>query len=231
MTADTIQNRVSQATLGHAICRYYERRDADPDSRYRSWEHCYGFFQEHYRDLLKVEDTAALQLGFYLASWGMYRGSSFLLQRTHTAHLPVIQVLASPQFSNLWSRDVGTHDHDIELAATIMALVESVKAAYKQFGTPTDTLATKVLLGTVGCLPACDRYFIDGFKSTRFPYSSLNRLFVDRILEFVVDNRLELSQLQTMIIDRDGPQYPLMKLVDMHFWQIGYDRRGDRRGL
>ena len=214
---------MSQATLGHAICRYYERRDADPDSRYRSWEHCYGFFQEHFRDLLQVEDTAALQLAFYLASWGMYRGSSFLLQRTHTAHLPVIQVLASPQFSNLWRRDIGTHDRDVELTETIMDLVVSVKAAYIQFDTPTDTLATKVVLGTVGCLPACDRYFIKGFRQNGLPYSSLNRRFVDRILQFVVDNRIEIAKIQAMIIDRGGPKYPLMKLVDMHFWQIGYD--------
>lgn len=223
---------VSQAALGQAICTYFDRREANPDCRYRSWEHCYGFFQGHCRDLLRVEDTAALQLGFYLASWGMYRGSSFLLQHTHTAHLPVIRVLASLQFSKLWHHDVGGHDHDIELAPTIVALLESVKVAYQPFGkrcaarnpsAPTDTLATKVLLGTVGCLPACDRYFIDGFRRRGFKYSSVNRRFVDRILRFGVDNRIELAELQAMIIDRGGPRYPLMKLVDMHFWQIGSD--------
>ena len=214
---------MSQATLGQPICTYYEQCDGDPDGRYRSWEHCYGFFRKHWRDLLQVEKTAALQLGFYLASWGMYRGSSFLLQHTYTAHLPVIRVLASPQFSNLWRRDVGTHDDDVELAATIMALVESVKAAYERFGKPTDTLTTKVLLGTVGCLPACDRYFIQGFRARGSPYSCLNRSFVDRILRFGIDNRLELAALQAMIIDRGGLRYPLMKLVDMHFWQIGFD--------
>ena len=104
-----------------------------------------------------------------------------------------------------------------------MALVESVKAAYERFGNPTDTLATKVLLGTVGCLPACDRFFIQGFKAQGYPYSCLNGPFVDRILPFCIDNRLELAELQSMIIDRGGPRYPLMKLVDMHFWQIGAD--------
>ena len=139
---------MSQVALGQTIDTYYEQGVRDPDGRYRSWEHCYGFFREHCRDLLQADNTAALQLGFYLASWGMYRGSSFLLQRTYTAHRPVIHALASPQFSNLWQRDVGTHDDDGELAVTIMALVESVKASYERFGKPTDTLATKVLLGT-----------------------------------------------------------------------------------
>ena len=38
-------------------------------------------------------DEAALQLGFYLASWGMYRGSSFLLRRTYTVHEEVVERL------------------------------------------------------------------------------------------------------------------------------------------
>ena len=212
---------MSQVTLDQSIGRYYDEQCVrDTDGRGRSWEHCYGFFREHCGDLLQVEDTAALHLGFYLASWGMYRGSSFLLQRTYTAHLPVIRALASPKFSNLWQRDIGTHDDDVKL---IMALVESVRAAYEPFGKPTDTLTTKVLLGTVGCLPACDRFFIQGFRAQGYPYSCLNGRFVERIIRFCIDNRLELAQLQSMIIDRGGPRYPLMKLVDMHFWQIGSD--------
>jgi hypothetical protein len=39
---------------------------------------------------LKDKDAAALQLGFYLASWGMYRGSSFLLRRWSTVHVVVV---------------------------------------------------------------------------------------------------------------------------------------------
>ena len=214
---------MSRVALGQSIGTYYEQRDRDPHGRYRSWEHCYGFFREHCRDLLPVDNTAALHLGFYLASWGMYRGSGFLLQHTYTAHMPVIRVLASPQFSNLWRRDVGMHDGDVELTATIMALVESVKASYEQLGKPTDTLVSKVLLGTVGCLPACDRLFIRGFRDQNFRYSYLNGLFVDRILRFCIANRPKLAELQSMIIDRGGPRYPLMKLVDMHFWQIGAD--------
>ena len=105
-----------------------------------------------------------------------------------------------------------------------MELVKSVKAAYAGFGKPTDTLATKVLLGTVGCLPACDRFFIQGFRAQGQPYSHLSLAFVERILKFVIRNRLELSELQTMIIGRGGFRYPLMKLVDMYFWQIGLDQ-------
>ena len=162
-----------EASLDQTIGRYYDDCARDPDGRYRSWEHCYRFFREHRHDLLRVGGEAALHLGFYLASWGMYRGSAFLLQRSYTAHIPVIRALASPQFTKLWQVDVGTHDDHIGLAPTIMDAVDSVKAAYKPFGSATDTLATKVLLGTVGCLPALDPLVHRWLQSTGLPLFSL----------------------------------------------------------
>jgi hypothetical protein len=47
--------------------------------------------------------------------------------------------------------------------------------AYDAFGTPTDTLITKIMLGTVACSPACDRYFIAGFKAEGYAFSYFNR--------------------------------------------------------
>ena len=224
---------VGSRPLRQTISAFYEQLASDPHHRYRSWEHCYGFFRDHRQDLRAVEDTAALQLGFYLASWGMYRGSSFLLQHVYTAHVPVVRAVAASQFSALWQRDVGANDGDTDLAPTILALARSVTAAYEPFGTATDTLATKVILGTIGCLPACDRFFIKGFRTEGFQFSYLNAHFVDRILHYCIAHRLELAEQQATITARGGLEYPLMKLVDMHFWQIGYEmnqssaRRGD----
>ena len=209
--------------LGQTIGAFYEQLAGDPHHRYRSWEHCYGFFRDHRHDLRSVEDTAALQLGFYLASWGMYRGSGFLLQHAYTAHVPVVRAVASSQFSALWQRDVGANAGDADFASTILILVRSIKAAYEPFGTATDTLATKVVLGTVGCLPACDRFFIQGLRAEGFPFSYLNEHFVYRILHYCIAHRLELAEQQAIITARGGPEYPLMKLVDMRFWQIGYE--------
>src|SRR5215471_11577824 len=81
--------------------------------RYRSWEHCFGYFRKAKPDgVLASLDHAALQLGFYLASWGMYRGSSFLLQHTYTVHKSVIVQLASMRFSLLWKREFGAEAND-----------------------------------------------------------------------------------------------------------------------
>ncbi len=163
------------------IAAFHGELAGDEHHRYRSWEHCYGYFRRAARaGVIADRDTAALHLGFYLASWGMYRGSSFLLQRTYTVHLRVVECLASPQFAPLWEREVGADPRDSDLVPIILAAAEAIRHAYRPIGEPTDILATKVLLGTLGCLPACDRFFVDGFRSRGLAYSRLNRRFVER---------------------------------------------------
>ncbi|HYN10601.1 MAG TPA: hypothetical protein VES67_24670 [Vicinamibacterales bacterium] len=221
----------SAKDLNHRVTAYYGRVAADAHHRYRSWEHCYRFFKSRTREnLIAEKDAAALQLGFYLASWGMYRGSAFLLQRAYTVHTGVVERLASPQFAELWDKEVGSDASDVRLVPLILAAVAAIKEAYAPFGGARDTLVTKVLLGTMACLPACDRFFIDGFKKSGNRYSSVNERFVQRILRFCSDCGTELRGEQSRIEADGGIHYPLMKLADMYFWQIGYEAAARKAG-
>ena len=192
--------------------------------RYRSWEHCFGYFQARTHKSLKQDrKTAALHLGFYLASWGMYPPSGFLLQHTFTIQLAVIDALASPALSPLWRAEFGAGEADDELTPIVLNAKNAVRQAYEPFAA-SDTLASKVLLRTLGCLPACDRFFIGGFKVTGLSYSRINKNFIHRLLEFTHGNLPSLRAEQTRIESHSGVHYPLMKLVDMYFWQLGYGR-------
>ena len=116
----------SAKDLHQRISAFHSRAIADPHHRYRSWEHCYQFFRSRTREALVAEkDAAALQLGFYLASWGMYRGSSFLLQRAYTVHRGVVERLASSEFSELWEREVGSEASDTRLVQYSLRLLRS----------------------------------------------------------------------------------------------------------
>lgn len=164
----------------------------------------------------------------------MYRGSSFLLQHTYTIHLGVIDQLIAPRFSVLWEQEFGAGDDDLNLVPIILETINAVREAYRPFAPSaesrqaSDTLVTKIILGTFGCLPACDRFFIDGFKSANFRYSYLNAKFLERILKFCKDNLRELREAQESIERTGGMRYPLMKLVDMYFWQVGFELDGGR---
>ena len=211
-------------TIHEKIQKYYSGM-ADEHHRYRSWEHCYRYFRGLTPDsAVANRETAALHLGFYLASWGMYRGSSFLLQRGYSAHYGVIEKIFQPQFSSLWKREFGASDDDSDLIPIILDAVEVIREAYRPVADSreaTDTLVTKVMLGTFGNLPASDRYFISGFKKSGYSCSGLNTRFVTELLEFTSEHRSELLEEQQTIERIGGIKYPLMKLVDMYFWQIG----------
>ena len=78
-------------------------RFAQDKCRYASWEHCYVFFKKFFYPEDKEKDVdidkAALNLAFYLASWGMYRGSSFLLQHDYKIHEGLIEEISKDNYS------------------------------------------------------------------------------------------------------------------------------------
>ena len=82
----------------------------------------------------------------------------------------------------------------------------------------TDTLITKILLGTLGCIPAYDRFFINGIRQfDGLSYSTLNETNFRKLLNWCDENKDEIQEISEKI------KYPPMKIVDMYFWQLGYD--------
>lgn len=211
-------------TISVKIAAYHGRICGDVPGRYKSWEHCFRFFRQFATPVVVVDrETAALHLAFYLASWGMYRGSSFLLRFDYTIHRAAVDGLVQPRFAPLWHRDIGGSEHDIEHVPLILEAADAVREAYKPFGNATDTLVTKVLLGTLACLPATDRLFRDGFARSDYKYSRLNRKFVHSVVGFCGQKLPVLRSEQARIKGISGTHYPLMKLIDMYFWQTGYE--------
>ncbi len=216
----------------HRVIEAYYSKSLGEHDRERSWEHCYDFFHKTRADGLAANrDLAALHLAFYLASWGMYRGSSFLINYAYTVHCGVIDLITDSSFDALWNADFGACKTDSQLVPPIRELIDRVRRAYKPFihkknsTQPTDTLVTKIILGTFGCLPACDEYFIKGFKSEGLKYSPLNRKFIEHNFDFCQEQFPELREEQASIKQKRGLHYPLMKLVDMYFWQLGREAR------
>ena len=137
-------------SIAHKIRAFFS--GATEHDRLHSWEHCYEYFHLLTpSELARNRHHSALQLGFYLASWGMYRASSPLFHYAYTAHLGVIDELVEPRFGRLWEEDFGGDHNDVKLLPFICEAVNAVRKAYRpftgQYG-PSDTLISKVLLGT-----------------------------------------------------------------------------------
>ena len=200
----------------------YLRNARAPTDSQNSWHHCYRHFARSPRN----RDYDALHLAFFLASWGMYRKSAFISKHDYTIHKGAIAALRKPKFTVLWDQcfDFGACKTQASVSGTIRDAAEAVRSAYGACvpnEEATDTLVSKVLLGVLGCLPACDRFFIAGWRDQRLSYSKLNKAFIDRLFTFCDQNRLAFQREQVRLERQSGVRYPLMKLVDMYFHQIG----------
>ncbi len=180
--------------------------------RYNSWNHCYKAFG----NITLSNDNLALNLGFYLASWGMYRGSSKLLECDYLVHVEAVRILKE----NYHLRCNQKNEVTIDDIGRIHSLIENLSSYYKEIHsvTPTDTLISKIILGTLGCLPAFDRFFNSGVKSSGNSFNNLKIKNLSSLFQFIEDNHLALNKIKI-----NNPQYPIMKLVDMYFWQIGFE--------
>jgi hypothetical protein len=193
--------------------------------RYKSWEHCFNAFGNS-SDI----DYLSLNLAFYLASWGMMRASSGLLQKDYKIHYPVVEILLDSSYDPIrfcYERELNKKHLSliVDVGNRIKKYYESIefrdgKNRLKTI-TPTDTLITKVLLGTLGCVPAYDRYVISGFKKMGIKPVTFNNNSLESLLCFIERNEPEFKSVQSLV-NNSGCKYPLTKIVDMYFWQIGY---------
>jgi hypothetical protein len=193
--------------------------------RFKSWENCYFHFRaKHLNNNLVINEFDSLQLGFYLASWGMYRGSSFLLKNSYEIHSPVLQNIFNHQYEQLWEQNIENITQ--EWINILFTLKESIKNIYQDETTPTqrvsDTLITKIILGVLGITPAYDRFFRDGCRQKNVrPFINFSQNSYKRMIQFYIDNQESFNQARDQIQAASNLAYPPMKLLDMYFWTIG----------
>lgn len=164
-------------TISKKIKRFYSLisnyQEGAPNTRYKSWEWCHKAFLEN-KDKYDEQNIEylSLHLAFYLASWGMYRGSSHLLQRDYKVHKKAVREIIDIKYNSLW--DYVPSENNIEEANELLfnsdkGLYWKIKESYNWFdsvdGESSDTLTTKILMGTFGCVPAFDRFLKSGIKT------------------------------------------------------------------
>lgn len=211
--------------------KFYNDLKADKNGRYRSWEHCYSHFIKARKSKEVDYDYLSLQLAFYLASWGMYRGSSFLLQKDYKVHIPVVEELLSEKYDVLAGiecvsfREKSNQQLLLDINSFLEKYYDEIRKNVKGQELKNElssTLITKILMGTLGCVPAYDRYFIAGIKNQKVATGNYNINSIMQLVDFYEKNSARLESVRKKM-EVEGMPYPQMKLLDMGFWQIGYE--------
>ena len=211
---------------------FYDDARANENGRSRSWEHCYRVFRDARTAPSPDYDYLSLHLAFYLASWGMYRGSSFLLQKDYKVLSPIVEKVLKPEYDCLFGlacADLRNNDvwvQYMKLYDKIDSYFDPIRekvAGRKVTTSVSPVLITKILMGTLGCVPAYDRFFEEGaryFGLEKKTYHENSLLELADIYE-AHNDRLEEARRG---MRTDDLIYPQMKLLDMGFWQVGFEK-------
>ena len=218
--------------LINAARTFYDDARANENGRSRSWEHCYRVFRDARNAPCPDYDYLSLHLAFYLASWGMYRGSSFLLQKDYKVLSPIVEQILKPEYDCLFGlacTDVRESEVQLMLTNVYDYIADYFRpirdqVAGREVDSPVSpVLITKILMGTLGCVPAYDRFFVDGIKKHKVTTGEYSRESVLRLVDFYEEHNDRLEEARRGM-RTDDLTYPQMKLLDMGFWQIGFER-------
>jgi len=190
-----------------------------PDERYASFDFCYNYFYSFYKknklsELANEENlqTSCLQVGFYLASWGMMRGSSFLLEKS-VRNFSNLIITISKMNPKLWEIDVA--DYNEENISLLLGCKQQIINALGKENKPSDTLVTKIMLGVFANIPAFDQYFRKSLK-----VHSVNKKSLLKIKEFYIQNKEDFDSFKIHTFDfltstETNTIYTKAKLIDM----------------
>ena len=211
---------------------FYADARRDENGRSRSWEHCYRVFRDARTDPSSDYDYLSLHLAFYLASWGMYRGSCFLLQKDYKVHTPTVEEILKPEYDCLFGL-ACTDLRNSDVRAQLKKLSDYIsnyfhpireKVLGHEATTPVSpVLITKILLGTLGCVPAYDTFFGIGAEYLGLEEKSYNKNSLLELADIYEEHNDRLEEARRGMRTEDLI-YPQMKVLDMGFWQVGFEK-------
>ena len=197
------------------------KQDSGPNDRYTSFDYCYNYFRETI-DLEADNERSCLTLGFYLASWGMFRGSSFLLNKS-LKHFQSVVSYINKLDKSVWNIDVDKYDSST--IKTILQIYGDLKNNFIPIGKQDLTLITKILLGVFGFVPAFDNNFCNAFREIscyQCGFRKINEKSLFQIKNFYDLNQEVIDKYSNITFTTDfntgqktTTNYPKAKIIDM----------------
>ena len=196
-----------------------------PSERYASFDYCFNYFQS-FREAGRIAElvgrehlqSSCLEIGFYLASWGMLRGSSFLLNKSAKFYEPLIAAIASAEPA-LW--DIDADRYTPANVRLLLDYKDTVRRALGRANNPSDILVSKIMLGVFGSVPAFDTAFREGFGVGAFGEGALKRIaeFYCTHADIVDKHRIPTMDFETGA--QTHRRYTRAKVIDMIFFIEG----------
>lgn len=233
-----LQEKIKE--IANCSDNFMEIWSKDREGRYHAYDDCRTVFLKNYDKNIRNEDEVALYLFYYLASWGMLRGSGWLMQKDYHIFIPIVRLLydADEKLLN-YDPAEGKLTRD-EYAKKILELGKNIDDEFKKLhyykynkatkedeektvcdSTDRLTLISKILMGTLGCTPAVDNFDKDTLKELS-GWKTIG--FSEKVFKFLWDlANTQAVHEKKADIEAEYPdvKYPIFKVLDMILWEYG----------
>ena len=145
------------------------------------------------------------------------RGSTDLLEYDYKVHVPVVKTIL--RYPHLFRRDFleqpsKSNWEDLE------TLSSEVKDSYP-FKNVTDTLVTKILMGTLGVVPAYDNFVKEAVKHYSITTANFNKKSFQTFTEYFSKYFVAEINEYTKEMQKYSPLYTRAKVIDELLWCLG----------
>ena len=214
--------KVEMSSLVDRFLYYYNN---DSNGRYYSYDHIRSAFLQYREDETK-RDLLTLHLFTYLSSWGMLR-NSFLMQKDYLFNRPVIDILCKPEYDSLLDYNPFNSEEDGS-TSLILKLCGGIQDYYNgktfyeennlspKLTHATDTLVSKIILGTFGCMVAYDTYVKNGLSKLGLSRGICKKSILE-LKAFAQNNKDEIDESLSKL----NNLYTPMKVIDMFLFEKG----------
>ncbi|MBP3238848.1 MAG: hypothetical protein J6M24_07235 [Lachnospiraceae bacterium] len=211
----------------------------DKECRDHSYEHCRRFFKDNREACINEKegnyikcDLMALHLFAYLASFGMLH-NSWILQKDYKFFIPFVKIICDDKYKDLLDYEPSDNDYQnkIELILDLKKELNkrfAEEVFYKDYKDEkntgkkmSDTLFSKIILGTFGCIPAYDICVVEGLSSMGIT-TTCNKVSLQGIFDLVINNKETIDKLKDEI-KNNKVLYTSMRIVDLCLWKKGDD--------
>lgn len=166
---------------------------------------------------LKAEDYdyLALHLYAYLASYGMVCRRTILIRHNYRCLIDVVKIICELKYAFLLDIDIYAGIFNkYKYIDAVLELKENIEKALAPYGNVTDTLISKILLGTLACVPAYDTNLKKALKDLGYK-ASFDRKGLEDLLRFADYYKEDIQDA----MNETG--YPAIKIIDIALWEYG----------
>lgn len=192
--------------------------------RAQSYDHCHNEFVQNRKNISNLQTLNLLTVNLYacLASWGMVSRKSLLMQHNNEVLTQAVKIVCDNRYD--WLVDVDVYSSGLNKKNYICHVIEiknRLLNAFCKCHNPSETLISKIMLITLGCIPAYDSKVKASMRQQNIK-PILNCQGVNNLIDFALLYENEISAQMRIYNNQKTNNvminHSVMKYVDSILW-------------